>query len=147
MAEPEARGELRASETNRSEDLCTAAISGLLSTAVVSDHLLACFLMTVCIGSGQQSMAAAAAVDSAAVELAAAAAAIQIAQQPSLKLLHSVALFGCYVVRTGFLRFRFNLRSYFKLQNSLLLFFCKLCKTADSKLDLRAQAIWARLLA
>ena len=75
MAEPEARGELWASETNHSENLCTAAILGLLGAAAASDHPLACFLMTVCIGSGQQSMAAA-----AAVKAAAAAATIQIAQ-------------------------------------------------------------------
>ena len=38
----------------------------------------------------------------AAVESAAAAAAIQIVQPPSLKLPHSVALFGCYAVLTDF---------------------------------------------
>ena len=38
----------------------------------------------------------------AAVEPAAAVAAIQIAQPPSLKLLHSVVIVGCYVALTNF---------------------------------------------
>ena len=70
VADSKARDELRASETNRNKNSSEAAVSGVLDAVGAADYLLARFLMTVCIGSGYQSVAAAATVESAAAAVA-----------------------------------------------------------------------------
>ena len=48
VADPEARGELWASETNLNENSCEAVFLGVVAAVGATNFLLACFLMTVC---------------------------------------------------------------------------------------------------
>ena len=54
VADPEARGKLRASETNRNENSCKSDFLGVLDAGGLADFLLARFLMTVCNGRASE---------------------------------------------------------------------------------------------